>query len=244
MQGANCVIHLVGIIRELGESTFERVHTGGTRNLVAAAQQAGVRRFVHMSALGTRHNAVSSYHQSKWRAEELVRQSGLDSTLFRPSLIFGPEDEFVNLFARLIRFSPVVPVLASRTARFRPVAVEQVAKAFVAALSEPKSCGQTYDLCGPEALTLDDILDRIMRVMGCKRLKLHLPYWLARCQAASLEFIFPRLLRKPAPLNRDQLVMLQEDNAGDAEPANSLFGLERVGFDQGIRKYVGVKRET
>src|SRR5262249_17805837 len=95
--GIDAIIHLVGIISEVGEQTFGRVHTEGTKNLVAAAQHAGVRRFVHMSALGTRSGAVSRYHRSKWAAEEAVRASKLDYTIFRPSLIYGPGDHFVNL---------------------------------------------------------------------------------------------------------------------------------------------------
>src|SRR5437879_1854498 len=109
LSGCKAVIHLVGIISEVGQNTFENVHTRGTQNMVTAAQQAGVRRFVQMSALGTRPDAVSPYHQTKWAAEELVRRSGLQFTVFRPSLIYGRRDHFVNLFAKIIRFSPVVP---------------------------------------------------------------------------------------------------------------------------------------
>ena len=232
--GADAVIHLVGIISELSECTFENVHAGGTTNAVAAARQAGVARFVHMSALGTRPQARSRYHQSKWAAEEVVRRCGMDFTIFRPSLIFGPEDQFVNRFAGLIRFSPVVPVLGSRTARFQPVAVESVARAFVASLAEPRAFGQTYDLCGPQSFTLARLLDEILEVMGRRRLKLRVPCVVARGQAAFLEFVFPRLLGRPAPLNREQLIMLQEDNVGNSEPANQLFGLEPLQFKEGI----------
>ena len=242
LSGMDAVIHLVGIISEVGESTFENVHTRGTGNIVAAARQAGVRRFVHMSALGTRANAGSRYHQSKWAAEELVRQSGLDFTIFRPSLIYGGEDQFVNMFARMIRLSPVVPLIGSPSARFQPVAVEAVAAAFVGSLDEPKSAGQTYDLCGPEALTLSEIVDRILDVLQRKRLKVQVPLGLARCQAATLEFVFRRLLRRASPLNRDQLIMLQEDNVGNGQPANALFGLKPVPFQEGIAKYLS--RET
>jgi NADH dehydrogenase len=145
LDGAAAVIHLTDIISEVGKSTFEHVHIDGTRNVLAAAKQAGVRRWVHMSALGTRPHAVSRYHQSKWEAEESVRRSGMEFTIFRPSLIYGPGDEFVRLFARIIRLSPVVPVMGSPSARFQPVPVEAVAAAFAGALGEPKSIGQTYD---------------------------------------------------------------------------------------------------
>jgi uncharacterized protein YbjT (DUF2867 family) len=236
--GMDAVIHLVGIIAEVGDSTFENVHTRGTGNLVAAARQAGVRRFVHMSALGTRPAAASRYHQTKWAAEELVRHSGLDFTIFRPSLIYGPQDQFVNMFARVIRLSPVVPLIGSPRARFQPVSVETVAAAFVRALGEPKSAGQTYDLCGPEALTLSEIVDQIMDVLQRRRLKLQVPPSLARCQAILLEFLFGRLLRRASPLNRDQLIMLQEDNVGNPQPANERFGLKPLPLREGIARYL------
>jgi uncharacterized protein YbjT (DUF2867 family) len=238
LSAMDAVIHLVGIISEVGESTFENVHTQGTQNMVAAAQQASVRRFIHMSALGTRPNAVSRYHQSKWAAEELVRHSELGFTIFRPSLIYGPEDQFINLFAKIIRRSPIVPLMGSPRARFQPVPVEAVAAAFTRSLGEPRSICQTYDLCGPEALTLSDIADRIQDALGKRRLKLHVPLSLARCQAACMEFVFPSLLRKAPPLNRDQLLMLQEDNIGNPHPANDLFGLRPVPLREGIARYL------
>ena len=242
VNGVEAVIHLVGIISEVGESTFENVHVRGTGNIVTATRQAGATRFVHMSALGTRPNAVSRYHQTKWVAEDIVRQSGLDFTIFRPSLIYGPQDQFINLFARMIRFSPVVLLMGSPRARFQPVPVEVVATAFVRSLGQPKSIGQTYDLCGPDALTLSEIVDQLMDVLQRRRLKIRVPLGLARCQAAFLEFVFRRLLRKASPLSRDQLNMLQEDNVGDPQPANKLFGLKPLALREGIAGYLS--RET
>jgi NADH dehydrogenase len=239
LDGVAAVVHLTGIITEVGASTFEHVHIEGTRNVLAAAKQAGVRRWVHMSALGTRPNAASRYHQSKWEAEEIVRRSDMEFTIFRPSLIYGPGDEFVRLFARIIRLSPVVPVMGSPSARFQPVPVEAVAAAFAGALGEPRSIGQTYDLCGPDAMTLPEILDHIQAVLHRKRWKLQVPLGLARCQAAFLEFVCARLLGKAPPLNRDQLTMLQEDNVGNPQPANELFGLRPPKFQEGIAKYLG-----
>jgi NADH dehydrogenase len=238
LDGVEAVVHLVGIISEIGESTFENVHGRGTQNIVVAAQKAGVRRFVHMSALGTRPNAASRYHQSKWIAEELFRHSGLDYTIFRPSLIFGPQDQFINLFARIIRLSPVVPLMGGPHTRFQPVCVETVGAAFTRSLSQPKSVGQTYDLCGPEALRLSEIVDQIMGVMQRRRLKVQVPLGLARCQALLLDFVFRRLLRKASPLSRDQLVMLQENNVGNPQPANELFGLQAIPLREGIARYL------
>jgi uncharacterized protein YbjT (DUF2867 family) len=238
LSGVEAVIHLVGIISEVGESTFENVHIQGTQNIVATAQHARVRRFIHMSALGTRPNAVSRYHQSKWAAEELVRHSGLAFTIFRPSLIYGPEDQFTNLFAKLVRWSPVVPLMGSPRARFQPVPVEAVAAAFTRSLDEPGSVGLTYDLGGPESVTLSEIVNRIEEMLGKRRLNLCVPLSIARYQAACMEFVFRRLLRKAPPFNQDQLLMLQEDNVGDPQPANELFGLRPVALREGIAKYL------
>jgi uncharacterized protein YbjT (DUF2867 family) len=238
LAGVDAVVHLVGIISEAGDQTFENVHIRGTQNIVEASRKSAIQRFVHMSALGTRPQASSRYHQSKWVAEEIVRQSGLAFTVFRPSLIYGADDMFVNLFARLSKFSPVLPVMGTGRGKLQPIDVDTVAQAFVKSLTEPKAIGQTYDLCGPDRLTLVEVLDAILAVTGRRRIRLHLPMPLAWRLAMLLEFAFPRLLGRPPPLNRDQLLMLQEDNVGDAAPANRLFGLEPVPFREGIARFL------
>lgn len=236
-EGVEAIVHLVGIIGEIGPQTFERLHTRATQNLVLAAQARGVRRFVHMSALGTRPAARSRYHRTKWEAEEAVRRSGLDFTIFRPSLIYGPRDHFVNQFDQISRFSPLLPVLGPGTARMTPIPVEDVARCFVQALEEPRSLGRTFDLGGP-ALTFNEILDAILRVRRRRRWKVHVPWPVARGLAATMEFLTPRLLRRAAPLNRDQLLMLQEDNEGDTSAAREIFGIRAVPFEDGIRRYL------
>ncbi len=238
MAGADAAIHLVGIISELGENTFESIHTRGTENVVTGARRAGLRRFIQMSALGTRAGAVARYHRSKWAAEEIVRQSGLDWTIFRPSIIYGPDDLFVNFFARLSRRSPVLPVMGDGQSKLQPVPVADVAACFVRSLTESAAAGQTYDLCGREALSFEEVLDAILSVTRRRRWKFHVPMPLARLQARIMEFAFPKLLGKPSPLNRDQLLMLAEDNVGNPEPANSLFGLRPIAFHEGIAAYL------
>lgn len=238
LKGIDAVIHLVGIISEVGRATFENIHTLGTKNIVTAAQKAAVRRYEQMSALGARPNAASRYHQSKWAAEEIVRNSGLEFTIFRPSIIYGPKDQFVNLFAKMAHFSPVLPVMGNGRSKLQPIPVADVAACFVKALNQPASIGQTYDLCGRDILTFDEVLNAILEVTNRKRLKIHVPIGLARCQAALLEFIFSKLFGKAPPLNRDQLIMLAEDNTGNPEPANKLFGLKPHGFKEGIASYL------
>jgi len=240
--GCDAVIHLVGIISEIGLQTFERVHTEATKNVVVAAKQAGVKRFVHMSALGTRANARARYHQTKWAAEQTLRESGLDWTIFRPSIIYGPGDGFVNLFARLSRFSPVIPLIGGGRTRFQPIPVQDVARCFVGALGEPKSIGQTFDLCGAETLRLSEIVDAILKVTNRRRIKFPLPFALASAQAACAEFVFNRLLGKAPPLNRDQVLMLREDNVGDPRPATKLFGPRSGRFRDDIASYLNTRR--
>jgi len=149
MAGADCVIHLVGILVEPGAQTFDAIHGRGTENILEAARRSGVRRLLHMSALGSRPDAVSRYHQTKWKAEEAVRASSLEATIFRPSLIFGREDVSLNLFAKIISYSPMIPIPGTGESRQQPVWVEDVAECFVRSLERPASIGKTYALCGP-----------------------------------------------------------------------------------------------
>ncbi len=238
LQGCDAVIHLVGIIGEIGDQTFERVHQEGTLRVVEAALACGVRRMVHMSALGTRPSAVSRYHQTKWAAEEAVRASGLDWTVFRPSVIYGPGDGFVNLFARMSRWSPVLPVIGQGTALLQPVSVEGVAQAFARALNSKDAVHQTYDLCGPDRLTLPQVLQAILRVTRRRRLIARIPRSLAWYPTAVLEQVFPRILRRPAPLSRDQILMLEEDNVGNPEAAERDFQIRSIPFAEGIGAFL------
>jgi uncharacterized protein YbjT (DUF2867 family) len=237
-EGADAVIHLVGIISEVGNQTFENVHERGTRNMIRIAKDARLKRFVHMSALGTRADAASRYHQSKWAAEEQVRRSGLAWTIFRPSIIYGPDDSLVSRLAKMIQHSPVVPVIGSGRTRFQPVPVKAVGSAFVKALTEPQAVGGTYDLCGEETLTFREMLKRIGEVTGRRRLIVPVPTGLAWIGATVLEWVFGGILRRAAPLSRDQLVMLGEDNLGNGQPANDLFGLKPTPFAEGIASNV------
>lgn len=238
LAGVDAVIHLVGIISEIGESTFERVHVQGTRNMVLEAQTAGIKRFIHMSSLGTRQDAVSRYHRSKWQAEEIVRTSTLGWTILRPSLIHGRGDHFVNMFAKMARYSPVIPIIGGGRGKMQPISVQDVAKCFVVALEKPESIGKTFDLCGEERLTLEQIIDVIMKVTNRHRLKIRIPNFMASAQAAFLEIVYPTLLRKPSPLNRDQLIMLGEQNVSDPGPARELFGLQPHTFEREVVAYL------
>jgi NADH dehydrogenase len=233
MRDVNCVIHLVGIIHEWRENTFQRVHAEATANVLAEAKKAGVKRFLHMSALGTRPNANSRYHQTKWTGEEHVRKSGLAWTIFRPSVIYGPKDKSVNVLAKLVRTLPFVPVLGDGNSKIQPISVENVARCFVEAVRNDETIGKTYDLCGPEAFRWNELYDTLMRLQGIRKPKLHLPLPIARVQAA----IFEAVLSNP-PFNRDQLIMTREDNTGDPKPAERDFLLKQESFETGIARYL------
>ena len=138
------------------------VNVEGTVNVLEAAKKAGVKRYLHMSALGTRPNARSRYHQTKWAAEEAVRKSGLAWTIFRPSMIYGPHDISINVLAKLLRRSPFVPIFGKGTARIQPISIENVAKCFVAAIKNDETIGKTYDLAGPEAFTWNVVGPSVM----------------------------------------------------------------------------------
>ena len=238
MKGVDAVIHLVGIISEIGDQTFENVHTRGTENIVRAALITGVRRVIHMSALGTRPNAVSRYHQTKWAAEQAISQSTLAWTIFRPSLIYGPEDQFVNRFAEMTKSSPVLPVMGDGTSLFQPIAVQDVANCFVSALSKPRTIRETFDLCGPDRLIFPEILRAILIATGRKKRIVRVPLKLARLMARFLEFYYPKFLKKAPPLNRDQLQMLQENNVGDPKWATEVFSFRPKSFPDGIADYL------
>ncbi len=237
MNGCHTVIHLVGIISEFGDNTFQNAHVEATRSVVGVAEETGVKRLLHMSALGTRENAMSQYHQSKWQAENIIRKSSLDWTIFRPSVIYGRDDGFVNMLAKICQLSPVAVVMGNGRNKLQPIAVEDVAHCFASALEKPESIDRTFDLCGLEEFSLNEIYDLILRTTRRHRIKFHVPVPLANIQAAAMEFAFG-ILGRPSPLTRDQLLMLQEDNVGDGRPAQEAFDFKPTPFDKGIARYV------
>ncbi|MBI2447290.1 MAG: complex I NDUFA9 subunit family protein [Candidatus Omnitrophica bacterium] len=232
-KGIDTVIHLVGIIKEGKGITFENVHCEGTVNILEESKKSGVKRFIHMSALGTRANAVSRYHKTKWRSEEAVRESGLNYTIFRPSIICGPEDEFVNMFAAMMRRSPIIPVIGSGIHKMQPIYVEDVASSFLNAVDSNKTIGRIYELGGPEALTFNDILKTIADVMGKKTILLHIPTGIMRPVAWLMEHALPN-----PPVTREQLIMLNEDNTCDISAMQNNLGIHPIPFRDAISTYL------
>ncbi|MBI4588230.1 MAG: complex I NDUFA9 subunit family protein [Candidatus Rokubacteria bacterium] len=236
IEGCGALIHLVGIIREHpGRGvTFERCHSVATANMVKAAEAAEVRRFLQMSALGTRPDAPSRYHRTKWEAEETVRKSRLEWTIFRPSVIYGIGDGFVSMLARLIKWLPAAPVIGDGTYRLQPVPVDHVAEGFARALLRPDTKGHIYEVGGPRAYAFTEILDLIGKALGKTRVrKVYHPIHLIRPLVRLLEPL------SFFPLSSDQLTMLQEDNVCDPAPFFRAFDLAPVEFPRGLERMFG-----
>jgi uncharacterized protein YbjT (DUF2867 family) len=239
--GCRAAVHLVGIIEEHASrgQTFERVHVEGTRRVIEACLSAGIERYIHMSALGTRPDAVSRYHQSKWRAETIVRDSPLKWTIFRPSLIHGPEGDFMRMmkfFCTSLR-QPVMPYFGSGNTRIQPVSVRDVATCFVAALSKPETIGSTYDLGGPARYTWREFYDICAEIIaGHRRLKVPVPVPLARFLARRIVPLTPSFLM-PHKFNEAQIQMSQEDSVCETGPVERDFGLKPREFRGELAEY-------
>jgi len=227
--GVDAVVHLVGIIFQRRGASFDDIHRQGTLNTVTAASKAGAKRFVHMSALGTGPGAASAYHHTKWQGEEVVRLSGIPYTIFRPSVIYGPGGEFINMLVRQVRMLPVIPVIGNGRYRMQPVWVEDVAACFSQALQKPETVNRVYEIGGPQPLSYNEMIDVICRVMGRRRLKAHIPVPLVRPVA----WLCERLMSKPL-LTTDQLTMLLKDNICDIDGMRQDLGVEPVEFTVGL----------
>jgi len=219
-QGTMAIVHLVGIIREFPERevTFDRLHVAATRNAVDAARRWEIPRFLHMSALGARPGGPTGYFDSKGRAEEYVRHSGLSWTIFRPSVIFGPGDRFLNELAAILRKAPFLPVPGDGTYRLQPVFIGDVAKGFADALLKPGTGGRVFEAGGPERFSYNELLDMVAASVGRRARKVHVPLSLLRSMVRRMER-FRRF-----PLTTDQLEMLLAENICDHEPFYSAFG--------------------
>lgn len=216
VQGADAVINLVGILK----GAFQKVHVEGARNVAEAAAAAGVRSLVHISALGADANAGSAYGRSKGEGEQAVRAAFPEATILRPSIIFGPEDQFTNRFAAMIRALPIVPVVRSGV-KFQPIYVADVARAAVRALLEPEIyAGQTYELGGPETVTMAEIFTWLGRATGRDRFTVEIPDAAAQGMARLMGWL------PGAPITWDQWQMLQKDNIVAADAA----GIEAFGI--------------
>lgn len=232
VEGCETVVHLVGV-RTGKPARFEAIMSRGTRDLLAAAGEAGVTRFVHMSASGTGEETkeLTPYYGAKWEMEEAVRASGIPHVIFRPTFVFGRDGGVLPTFIRQVRWSPVTPVIGSGEGRVQPIWIDDVAAFFAEAVRTEAAAGRTFELGGPEAVSWNELFDRIKRALGARRPTLHIPLPVMRAQAAVFE-----LLPKPL-VTRDDLTMLTAlDHTADMRPALETFKLPLVGLDEQLRR--------
>ena len=230
IQGCDAAIHLVGIIRAFPSKdiTFERMHTEATANVIEAAKEAKVPQLLHMSALGAREDGPTPYLTTKFAAEEFVRQSGLNYTIFRPSLIFGRGGDAITMFGDMVK-KYVVPIIGDGQYRFQPVSVTTVAQGFEKALDPETAKEQTLDVGGPDNVTFDEIMDTLARVMGKSIVKIHMPVLPLRLATSALQ-------HAPGyPLTTDQITMLLEGSTCDEKPFYEILGLEPISLEQTLR---------
>ncbi len=226
------VVHLVALLAARAE-TFRRVMEEGTRDLIAAAREAGVQRFVLMSALGTSEQTkdLVPYYHAKWQMEQDVKASGLEHVIFRPSFVFGRGGGALEQFRRIAKLSPVTPIVGPGTQRIQPIWVDDVAAYFAAGVVKPEAANRTFELGGPDVVTWNEFWSQLKQAQGAHRPSVHVPFGLMRMQAAVLE-----KLPKP-PVTRDQLKMLAAgDNVVTNSDAVDTFGLPLVPLDEQLRR--------
>ena len=246
-QGVDSIIHLVAIIRESKNATFDQVNRQGVANLVAAAKAGGVKRFVHVSAIGAANNRAYPYLFSKWRGEREVESGGIPYTIIRPSLLFGQGDEFLTMLAGLVQVSPLVPVVGLGRNRFQPIAADDVARCAVLALNRNDLTGKTVEIGGPEQVSYKQILDTVVRTLGKRRLPLYIPPFIMRLNVAIMKALLP----KP-PITSEQLRMLPNRNVAELRSVERAFGfsprpmegnidyIKSVDFRSGLRMALGL----
>jgi NADH dehydrogenase len=223
--GADAVVNLVGILFPTGKQTFTAVQDEGARHVAEAARAAGARALVHVSAIGANPNSPSAYARTKAAGEIAVTEVFPGSIILRPSIVFGPEDDFFNRFAKLARIAPALPLIGGGRTRLQPVFAGDVAKAVIAALSGKAHAGAPYELGGPEVLTLKEVMRRVLDYTMRSRLLVPVPFWFAKFKAAFLQ-----LLPNPM-LTIDQVRLLETDNVVSESAKQSGRTLEGLNIE-------------
>ena len=234
VEGQEVVVHLVAI-RQGRPEQFQRVMIEGTRNLVTAAEAAGVKRFVLMSALGTSEETkdLVPYYNAKWQMEQDVQRSGIEHVIFRPSFIFGRDGGILPTFVRLARLAPVTGIVGSGEQRIQPIWIDDASAYFAAAVDKPEAAGQTFEIGGPDVVSWNELWQRIRAQLGIRRRPtMHLPTRLMRIPATVTERLPGNI-----PLTRDLLTMLEAgDNVVSNEVGVRTFGLPLVPLDEQLRR--------
>jgi uncharacterized protein YbjT (DUF2867 family) len=233
VRGADAVVNLTGVLYSRGEQSFEALHVEAAETIARCAREAGARTLVHLSAIGADKDAASKYAASKGEGEERVREAFPGASILRPSLVFGPEDDFFNRFAALARLLPALPLIGGGHTKFQPVFVGDVAAAIARCTSDTGLGGRTYELGGPTVYSFKELMQIVLRETGRKRLLVPVPFALATLKAMFLQFL-PKPLLTP-----DQVTLLRSDNvAGGGGDTLAAFGIAPTSVEAEVPSYL------
>jgi NADH dehydrogenase len=243
----NCdiVVHLVGIIEEKGDMTFERVHVEGTRNLIEEAKGANIKHIFYQSALGASINSWAKYYKTKAEAEDIVRTCGIPYTIFRPSLVIGKSDGFTEKLKELVRLGPFVPIPGSGNGKFQPIYVEDWVKCFLKIFSDASRithyASRIYEFGGPEHLTYNEIVLQLMEAMQIHKPLVHIPTKLIKLSLpfSGISRKVGSLLGKKIPtVTGEQLGLLQVDNICDIKSVENNFGFKPITYRESLNLFI------
>ncbi|HOJ61465.1 MAG TPA: complex I NDUFA9 subunit family protein [bacterium] len=234
LDGCGAVINLAGRLVERGEQTFHRLYFEGTRNLVESALSAGIKRFVHMSALGARPAAASRYHLANYMAEQIITDAPVIQTIFRPSVIFGPGSRFCRLLVKIVHNYPVVPVITSHHGCVQPIYVNETARAVVDSLERAETFYQTYELGGPTIYSMRELLKTFADAFGKTPYFVTIPVELMPLPAYLMEKYLPN-----PPFTPDILKLLQENLSCDTTRIRETFGIPQKPMEECLREHFG-----
>ena len=251
LRGSDVVVNLVGVLYERGRQTFDAVHHQGAAAIARQAAAAGVRQLVQISAIGADSGSDSAYAQSKGQGEDAVREAFPGAIILRPSIVFGPEDDFFNRFAAMTPFSLALPLIGGGHTRFQPVYVCDFAAAVARVIGDQSCNGRTFELGGPRVYSFRELLETILAVIRRKRLLVPVPFRLANAIAAIIEFglclpamMVPAFVPAP-PLTRDQVLLLHHDNVvGEGADGFAALGIETTGLEAILPTYLARYRRA
>ena len=236
-RGANAVVNLIGILFESGKRTFEAMHVDAARRIAEQARTAGVSRFVQVSAIGADAEGKSAYARSKAAGEAAVREVFPDAVILRPSVVFGPGDDFLNRFAVMATFAPALPLVGFGRTKFQPVYVGDVAEAIARSVEDVSLAGRTFELGGPATLTFEEVLRLVLRETGRARLLAPLPFSVARAIGSVAQL--SAFVGIPPVLTRDQVLSLETDNVvGDGAEGLAALGVQPTGMEAVVPSYL------
>ncbi|MEK6590422.1 MAG: complex I NDUFA9 subunit family protein [Nitrospinota bacterium] len=241
LEGVDVVINLVGIIIERGENTFERVHYQWVLNLIKASAESNIKKIIHMSALGSRSDAASKYHRTKWLGEDLVRKSGITHTIFKPSVIVGRGDGFSNTLIDLIKKPLITPVIGPGKNKIQPIFAGDIARCYAQAVTDPNTDNKTFELGGKESYTLNEMLNLIEKKLSQRdgkwiyryKFRIHIPAAFMTIAA----FLLERIFASP-PITVDQIKMIREDNICDYSKLKEVFAWDFTPFETALEETI------